>query len=356
MVQVVLENLLKDRAAEPSEDAPGIDAIARVPLAHPLGVGSADRDVVRQQHARDELHREDALRAQLAMHGRHVHATRVQRRAQPFERRRLAAVVELLGEHGAELPPHVPPPHERRHPQAVEEPEQPADQEQLALQRLLDERPPHLDGDETAVGQAGAMHLTDRRRGNRLQLEAGEYARDRDAEIRFDPLSRQLALKGLRAILERGELVADRRVQQIDAQREQLPDLDPDAAQALEHGAEALAACPRVAVTPDAADDFAGHEAQPRDGHGRAAPARRQLDGAEGHRWPRLGIDERRRLQVGNVHDRAGPMAGAHLTVSGRQPRRHPRQRPLAASIGTGRATRNATTATPSRPLRRLHD
>src|SRR5690606_21233061 len=92
----------------------------------------------------------------------------------------------------------------------------------------------HLDGHASAVAQHGAMHLTERCRGERRRLERLEAFRDAESELLFDDRLDVGERERLDLVLKAGQRLEVGRRKQIGTRREQLAELDVRGAQTLE--------------------------------------------------------------------------------------------------------------------------
>jgi hypothetical protein len=106
----------------------------------------------------------------------------------------------------------------------------------LGCSRALD-----LDGDGVAVREHGAVHLADRRGGERLAVELEEEALDREAEVFLDDALDLFVREGPHVVLEAAELGDDVRGEDVGTHREQLAELDEGRAELVEELAEMLA-------------------------------------------------------------------------------------------------------------------
>jgi len=84
----------------------------------------------------------------------------------------------------------------------------------------------HLDGDLLAVRQRRAVHLSDRRRGDRRVVELREELGNRKAEILLDHLLDVLDRKRANVVLQAPQLRDDVGREHVGPRREQLAELD----------------------------------------------------------------------------------------------------------------------------------
>ena len=94
--------------------------------------------------------------------------------------------------------------------------------------------PLHLDGDDAAVAECGAMHLSERGGGERPFLEHRECLRKPHAEVRLDHLLDFFERHRLNGVLQPRERFEIGGRQQIGARRQQLAELDERRPQRLE--------------------------------------------------------------------------------------------------------------------------
>ena len=106
--------------------------------------------------------------------------------------------------------------------------------------------PLHLDGDRVAVREDGAVHLADRRGGQRFSVELEEEALDRLAELLLDDALDVFVRERAHVVLQASELGDDVRRQDVGPHREQLAELDEGRAELVEQLAEVLAALRRL--------------------------------------------------------------------------------------------------------------
>src|SRR5581483_10542684 len=99
----------------------------------------------------------------------------------------------------------------------------------------------HLDEDAPAVREHGAVHLADRRSGERLLLELEEEALERQPELGLDRPTRLLERERPDVVLQRAELGDDVGRDDVGPRREQLPELDERRPELVEHFAQMAA-------------------------------------------------------------------------------------------------------------------
>ena len=110
---------------------------------------------------------------------------------------------------------------------------------EVALDRLGDTGSLDLDDDLVARVQASAVHLADGRRGQGRPVELRERRPRGPTELRLEQLPHRVGIGERDAVLQMGQLVGDRRRQEIGSRGEHLPELDEDAAAVLEGPAHA---------------------------------------------------------------------------------------------------------------------
>ena len=86
----------------------------------------------------------------------------------------------------------------------------------------LDPRVAHLDGDRRSVVEPRAVHLSDRRRGERRLLEASEALRGGAAEVFFDRVARRVNGIGGSRRVESAELLGELDTDLVGSCREHL--------------------------------------------------------------------------------------------------------------------------------------
>jgi hypothetical protein len=122
--------------------------------------------------------------------------------------------------------------------------ERPAQHPQIDADDVGDVGVEHLDRQPLAVGGAGLVDLAERRRGDRRLLEAGERRLGRLAERLLERLGDRRGTVGRHLVLQALELLGVRPRQERAHDRQDLAELDVDAAQpdeALVHAARVLA-------------------------------------------------------------------------------------------------------------------
>ena len=116
---------------------------------------------------------------------------------------------------------------------------QPAHEPQVGAHQLADSRALDLDGDRGAVGQLGAVDLTDR------AAASGRQSNDRKSASTGRPSScsiicRTSAAENGRTWLSTGRTAGSSRRAGVEAQRQRLAQLDPRSTELLESGLHAL--------------------------------------------------------------------------------------------------------------------
>jgi hypothetical protein len=111
---------------------------------------------------------------------------------------------------------------------------QPAQDAEVALDQPFDVRPLYLDDDLVTFAQAGAVHLRDRRRRQRAPVERREQPVGRLAQFTIDDREHLRRRQRLDVVLQTRQLERDRRGDQVGARRQQLAELDEDAARFLQ--------------------------------------------------------------------------------------------------------------------------
>ena len=171
--------------------------------------------------------------------------------AQPRADRALVQVVELLLEPCDQLLAEVAQPDRARGLDAAlelggGEPQHGG----VARDDLVDPGPLDLHHDRRAVGEHGAVGLSDRRGGERLELERAEGPLDRLAELGLEHLP-DLGLRDLADVgAQLRELVGGRRGQHVGPRRGDLAELDQHPAGVLEHRAQAARQVGRLERRP----------------------------------------------------------------------------------------------------------
>src|SRR5476649_1157503 len=114
------------------------------------------------------------------------------------------------------------------------------------------------------------VHLCDRGRGQRVDVETAEYVADLLAQLLFDQLHRLLGIKRRHAVLQQHQLIGDVFGQQVAAGGEDLPELDKNRPQILQRQAQARAAAQlqRFAREPAPRQYIAHRQQKPRQGQG----------------------------------------------------------------------------------------
>ncbi len=108
------------------------------------------------------------------------------------------------------------------------------DELHIRFDHRQDVRADHLDHHLLAGGfQGGGMHLRDRRRRQRFDIEIIEPGFYRTADRFFNLLFSLYAVEGRDAILQNGELVGDHGREKVATRREHLAELDPDRTELL---------------------------------------------------------------------------------------------------------------------------
>ena len=89
-----------------------------------------------------------------------------------------------------------------------------------------DARTLHFDRDRAAVAQRGAMHLSERRRRERLFVEGEKRLRQAHVQVVFDRLLHIGQRNGIDVVLQAAQGLEIGRRQQVGARREDLTQLD----------------------------------------------------------------------------------------------------------------------------------
>ena len=105
---------------------------------------------------------------------------------------------------------------------------------------LGDARPLHLDGDDAAVAERGAMHLSERGGGERTFLEHREGLRQPHAEVRLDHFLDVGERHRLDAVLQPRQRFEIGGGQEIGARRQHLSELDERRPERLEIAGQVL--------------------------------------------------------------------------------------------------------------------
>ena len=199
---------------------------------------------IRDLRAAKELERQDPRRRVLPDDLRHDDALVAHEVAVEYLRvPRLVAVVELEADGARELVHELSRVHELERLDALaQELRRLVEQAEVGLDLLRGGRALHLDRDLAAVRQHGAVHLSDRRRRERREVELEECAIHAQIELRLDDVAHLLERDRRRVILEAAELGDDVRRDDVGTRREELPELDERRPELVEHRAQALAA------------------------------------------------------------------------------------------------------------------
>ena len=156
---------------------------------------------------------------------------------------RLEPVVELLADRARELVDELARVDEvERADPLLREPRRLLEELDVALDLARRVRPLHLDDDATAVRQRRAMHLADRRRGERLLLELEEEPLDRLAELLADRALDVGERERPHVVLQRAQLGDDVRRDDVRPRREELAELHERRAELVQHLAQLAAA------------------------------------------------------------------------------------------------------------------
>ena len=207
-------------------------------LGEPLDVrpGRAECFHVADRRAEDAFLHHDLGQAVVEVHVGNVEEIRTREVALELRRvRRLAHQVELVENRLLVLADDFqrPQPVGQR-PVAVRELGKPPQDLEIALDLLLDTGSQKLDDDLGAVVEGRGMHLCDRRRRVRLDVEACEDLGDGPLVSRFEYRDGLLARKRRDEVLQLREFVCDVARQQVAARRQRLAELDEDRAELLE--------------------------------------------------------------------------------------------------------------------------
>ena len=191
----------------------------------------------------DAFHGEDPPTGPLPIHSRHAKALIVAAVFRQLDRsRRLEPQIELAagrsGKDGHRLDRLVM---AKMRLRALHQPRQPAEEDQIPLDRLLDAGAKHLDRGQLTIRGDGEMHLGDRGGGHRLLDEFAEHLLDRLPEIRLDRRPRRRDRKRRQAILERCKVMGNVVAQEIGAGRQALAKLDEGRPHLLQRRGQPLA-------------------------------------------------------------------------------------------------------------------
>ena len=155
----------------------------------------------------------------------------------------LQPVVELLADRAGELVDELLGVDEvERADTLLRQPGGLEEQRQVGLDLPRRVRALHLDDDAAAVRQDGAVHLADRRGGERLLVELEEEPLDRLAELLLHDALDVGVREGTDVVLEPAQLDDDVRRHGVGPRREQLAELDEGRAELVQHLAQVLAA------------------------------------------------------------------------------------------------------------------
>src|SRR5262245_2085235 len=225
---------------------------------HP-GVGELVRDLapllrpqrrkveVRDLRAAEELEREDA-RGRVLLDDTRDDDPLVPHEV-PVEHlgvSRFVPVVELEPDRARELVDEVLRIHELEGLDALlEESRGLVEESEVRLDLLGGRRALHLDRHFLPVREHRPMHLADRGRGERREVELEEGAVHAQVELGLDDLLHLLERDRRRVVLEISKLRDDVRGDHVRTRREQLPELHERRAELVQHGAETPAAIGR---------------------------------------------------------------------------------------------------------------
>ena len=160
----------------------------------------------------------------------------------------LAAEVELLQHHGADLA--IEPLHALVRDEPRDDAEDAAQRAQIDGDDLLDVGILHLDRDLLARRQARAVHLADRRRGDRPLVELGEQLARRLAELLAQALLDLGVGPRRHLVLQPLELGAELLGQKVRHDRDELPDLDEQPLQPRDRAVHAARVAADVSCAP----------------------------------------------------------------------------------------------------------
>ena len=278
-MQVAVEDAGRvDLAEEVPDDVRGgrVEVVPRggQPLRAGLAVGAQLADDVDERQAVEALGGEHPARGVVEVDLRDVLGVRVADVVADRDGvRGLDLVVELLARPAGELVDDLPRAGRAQHVRAVDERGDAAHERDVAHEQQPDPGTLHLDGDAAAVVQDRVVHLPDRRAPERLVLERREdVVRGPPELLANDPLD--VGVRERRCAVEQlEELKAVRLGQQVEAQREQLAELRPRAAERLERAAQpdgsgsAAPASRHEQRQQDAQQQHAQHLDQPPDRH-----------------------------------------------------------------------------------------
>ena len=161
----------------------------------------------------------------------------------PSAFRAFEPVVELLPDRAGELVDDLVRVDEVERADALlREPCRLVHQREIRLDLLRRVRPLHLDDDATAVRQRRAVHLADRRCGERHLVELDEEPLDRLIELLADRALDIRVRERAHVVLKPAQLGDDVRRHDVRPRREQLPELDERRPELVEHLAQVTAA------------------------------------------------------------------------------------------------------------------
>ncbi len=241
-----------ERAGIEDEDVGGMRVGVEEPVPedhrHP-GVGELVCDVaallgphrleleIGDLRAAQELEREDPRGRVLADHARYDDP--LVAREVPMERLgvpRLVTVVELEADRARELVDELLRIHEleRLHP-LLQETRSLVQEAEIGFDLITGRRPLHLYGNLLPVRQDRAMHLADRRRGDRGEVELEERTVHPQFELGFDNVANLLEGNGRRIVLKPAELGDDVRWNDVGSRGEELAELDEGRPELVEH-------------------------------------------------------------------------------------------------------------------------
>ena len=153
---------------------------------------------------------------------------------------RLVPVVELEPDRARELVHELLRVHELERLHALaQEPRGLVQQAEVGLDLIGGGRALHLDGDLLPVRQDRAMHLADRRRRERREVELEERAIHPQVELGLDGVANLLERDRRGGVLQPAQLGDDVRRHDVGARREELAELDERRPELVEHHPQA---------------------------------------------------------------------------------------------------------------------
>ena len=227
-VQVAVEQAVPQAALEEAEQQ-GLDQLGAVES------GLADGGDVIDADALHPLHRQHLLGGVVPVHLRHPDVfaqwRRVQVRDPGVHRLRLEAEVQLLGQVVAEVGDHVLGGQPAAQLGQLHGLGEALEDLQIGGHPAADARPLDLDHDLLAAVQGGVVHLGDRRRRERLLVEAGEQLRRIAAELLGEQLVHLACVCRRHPVEQAAEFPGQLFAEGARAGRDDLPEFDVGGAQ-----------------------------------------------------------------------------------------------------------------------------